>query len=133
MSEDTRKIEFWSCDLHAEHLIHESIGEAVEDEWDTRTGRLPEMVEVYGFAYMELPQPEHIASNVLERLLEDLDGEYGNPEEGYWRTKDVDPALKEAALTFANAVRKHYKPWACERVETRTVRVSDYIEPEPAA
>ena len=129
MSTDAPKIEFWTTDPECEHLTATTIEEAIEEAADVEWPQpLPETVEVYGYAYMELPQPDHIAEDVLERLLGDLDGEYASPE---MDTTEATPEMKAAALAFVRAVLEQYKPWACEQVEVRTVRVADY--PEAAA
>ena len=54
------------------------------------------------------------AENYLERILEDLDEEYGDPEGD---TTEPTDAMKRAALAFVDAVFREYEPWNCERTK----------------
>lgn len=130
MSETKREAQFWSCREDDEYLSHETIEEAVE-AWadDLHPGPLPETVTVYGFARMELPTTERLASEALARLLEWMDEEYGDPH----GATEPTPTMEAAAFAFAQTFRAEYVPWACEQVERRTVRVADYYDPSPDA
>ena len=48
---------------------------------------------------------------MLNKVLDDLDCDYGNPDED--STKPTE-AMWEAALAFARVVVAEYVPWACE-------------------
>jgi hypothetical protein len=51
------------------------------------------------------------AAVFLERILDDLNEEFGDPDgDG---TKPTD-AMKRAALSFVDVVFKEFEPWACE-------------------
>lgn len=123
-----KKIEFWTVNEGIERLSHTSIEDAIEewaDEWDLNKP-IPEEVEVYGFSRSELPDEKWIADAVLDNIWEALDEEYSDYE-GYYQAERTD-AVKQAALAFARVVRSEYVPWTCNRVDVRTVKVSDHIE-----
>lgn len=52
-----------------------------------------------------------VAYRALDRLLEDLDEKYGDPEGDPTEPSD---AMKRAALAFADAILKDYSPYMCE-------------------
>lgn len=127
MSTDTtpREVRFWDCSDDKESLCWTSITEAVE-QWadEQHPNPLPETVTVYGFASMELPPLKHLADEALERMLELLDEDYGDPtDSGTTPT----PGMRDAALRFANSICIEYDPWACEQVTEEVVRVADHV------
>lgn len=129
-----RKPTCWTTDRDAERITATTIAEAV-GEWADYVAdamplrELPETIEVYGYAPMELPPPIEASRWVdpLGRLLEWLDEEYGDPEGVPTLPTD---AIRDAELAFLRTVLAEYKAWMCERVCTRTVRVRDYIDAE---
>lgn len=54
----------------------------------------------------------HLAEGYLERILEDLDEEFGDPEGD--STKPTD-GMRRAALAFVDSVLKEYTPYNCEK------------------
>lgn len=128
---DGREIVFWSCQPFEERLFWPTIEEAVES-WALDLDSLPEMVDVYGWARTVLPTAERWSSTQwsgpLADLIERLDEEYGDPEEG----ATITDAMKQAELVFINAVLAEYEVWSCDQITQRTVRVSDYYAPEAA-
>jgi hypothetical protein len=117
------EVAYWDCEYDHEQLVYSEIEEAVEAWADRQEGALPETVKVYGFARMDLPPTEKIASRVLEHLYGWIDDEYGDPN-GSGEAAPL--ALLASALQFAEAFRKEYTAWACEQVTSRVVRVADY-------
>lgn len=118
-----REPKFWTCDDAVEELSCDTIGEAVEEwAWHIRPARLPEAIEVYGFAPKAPPTLEDVRGDSLDRLLEWLDDEHGDPDDGTTPT----PAMRAAEEAFHAAVLAEYTVWRCERVTTRTVKVADY-------
>jgi len=124
-TEDGREVEYWDC-LDSEELTHLSPDDAVEEWYDqVGSGDLPESIVVHGYARMPFDvDPERI----LERVLEDLDEEHGDPNgQCDSTTKAQDAVLREAAKTFAAVVVANYSPWACERVTSETVNIKEWV------
>ena len=140
MSEE--KVVFWSCDDACESLYHGDREDAIE-EWldkflepnmtpEQVLAALPEELEVYGYARMKPPTPDGVLDpdpdGVLERVLEDLDEVYGDPDAA---TKPT-PAMKAAAQTFVDSIMAEYVSWACYCVHSEMVNVPAWIrENEP--
>ncbi len=119
----TRTIEYWDSD-DEERLIHTDIDEAIESILDG-TDKLPEKLEICGFARMELPGVEFLATDVLDRLLEGLDEDHGDPDGSYTSGTDK---MKEAAVKFTATVLDEYVSWACEIVKRETVDVAAWVK-----
>lgn len=120
-------VELWDCNEDCETLRYDNITEAVEC-WadDIHPDPLPEMVTVYGFNHLSLPSVERLAGDILESVVESLDGDYGSDEEATEHT----PAMKAAALAFATVMRAEYTVWRCEQVAKEDVRVADHVPAE---
>ena len=120
--------DYWSTNDADEFLTHGSIGDAVYEWWDLQNPfeDSPQEVTVYGYKRMEPPSEEKLGAEMLEWVLEYLDCELGNPDE----MTETTERMKEAARVFAREVLADYRVWACEIVETKRVKVSDYLTPE---
>ena len=120
------EVDYWSTKDADEHLSHEDIGEAVYEWWDQ--GGEEDEVTVYGYKRREPPSEEKLGEVTLEMVLEYLDCrcELRDP----YNDKEPTSGMKEAARTFARELLKEYSVWACELVETKRVKVSDYLSPE---
>ena len=119
----TRTIKYWDSEGE-ERLTHTDRDEAIECVLDD-TGSLPEKIEICGFARMKLPGVESLATDVLGRLLEGLDEDYGDPDGGYASGTDE---MKEAAIKFTSTVLDEYVSWACEIVKRETVDVAAWVK-----
>lgn len=121
-----REPKFWTCLEDPERLYHTDIGEAVVEYCeDIHPDQPPETVKVYGYAPVPKPDPERWARGYhVERLLEDLDEEHGDPDTYTEPTE----AMKAAEVAFVRAVLAEYKVWTCEIVATETVRVLDHVD-----
>ena len=119
----TRTIEYWDSE-DEERLTHTDREEAIESILDD-IGKLPEKIEICGFARMKLPEAESLATDVLERLLEGLDEDYGDPEGDY---TNGTAEMKEAAVKFIATVLDEYVSWACEIVKRETVDVAAWVK-----
>ena len=118
-----REIVAWSCDPDGERLDHDSMDEAVASYLDDiEPANWPETLEVYGYARMEITLPN---GSALESLLEYLDEEYSDPDD-----EAAGPTAKmaEAERAFLDVVQAEYEPWACEKVDTITVNVQDWVK-----
>jgi hypothetical protein len=118
------KIEFWDCSDQTEILMWDNLNEAVEMHLDDRPrDEWPEMLTVYGYA-REIPEWSRWPARVLERLLESLDDDYGNPEDA---TAETD-GMKLAAEEFIRKVAAEYQVWSCKRVATEEINVMDWVK-----
>ena len=116
---------FWTC-RDAEQLNCTEIDEAVEEHLEMVTYQRdpadwPATVTARGFKRGVVT---YDGETVLERMLEHLDEEYGDPDGD--PTKPTDAMLK-AAEVFVAAVLAEYEPWACEECETVTVNVREWV------
>lgn len=128
MSEERTDIVFWSVG-EEERLSHYTEDDAIEDflsmfalpggAWADNT---PTSLELVGYARMEMSL--HPGSTV-DRTLELLDDEYGDPDGGYSRPTE---AMLEAEKAYHAAIVKEYEPWMCEPVVRKTVDVAKWIE-----
>ena len=119
-----RKPIFWTCCPDAERLSCDTLDEAVEEYLDGMDQSFPITVEVTGYARMEVTDNPHY-HRCLEQLLELLDEEYGDPEDGPdGPTKE----MEEAEGVFVKIVLDNYTPWMCEPVCKETVNVREWID-----
>lgn len=127
---DSIKPKFWTCHPDAEHMLHCEIADAVDEFLNDRgpSDPLPNELEVYGYAPM-VPDRNLAADRVLEFLLEDINSEYGNPDEAFVPTE----SMKAAAAAFVDAFLSEYRIWACDKVTTLHVDPRDYASDEEEA
>ena len=118
--EQARTIIYWDSEGE-ERLTHTDRDEAIESILDG-IGKLPEKIEICGYARM-LPNVELLAHHALERLVEDLDEEYGDGN-----YSEATTAMKEAAKVFLTAVLDEYAVWACILVKRETVDVPAWVK-----
>jgi hypothetical protein len=113
--------DFYDC-CNAESLTHKSEYEAVLAYLDGIEPELwPSQVEVraYRRGFVSNYMKGICRDTVLENVLELLDEEYGNPEEG----ESVTQAMEEAATVFVDAMVSEYSVWVCEEVPEESIRV----------
>ena len=114
----------FTCERDAETLEHSDPDDAVESYLDQCGDPLPEKVTVYGYARLVMEPGEPDPGRVLERVLEELDEEYGDPDDA----TDATPAMLAAAREFCEAIRREYPVWRCEKVEQTEVDVATWVE-----
>ena len=131
MSNQQRTPKYWHWSNDAETLAFTTPGEAVDDyvEHVYHAGLgddpppIPEYVTLYGYAPMALDKPD--PGWILDEVLDRIEEEYGDPD-GPRKTTD---RMRAAASEFIDLVVEEWgEPYWCEIVETRTVRVRDYVE-----
>jgi hypothetical protein len=114
-----RDVVFWS-DGVSEELCWQTEDDAVEGILDGITD-WPTTLTIHGFARMKA---DTVCLDPLERCLEVLDEEFGNPDGG----EDYPtPAMVEAEAAFVAVVYREYVPWACEEVCQKTVEVMSWV------
>jgi hypothetical protein len=116
----------WWGPPEAERLYANTKDEAIEfilDDLDL--DKLPEMIEVAGYAPMAPDIETTYEGDVLEHILEQLDENYGDPE-----GDDTSPteAMKEAEAAFLAVIQKEYHVWMCDEVCRETVNAMDWIK-----
>lgn len=60
--------------------------------------------------------------NVLERLIEDLDDEFGPPG-----GSEITADMRTAAFLFVERIRRQYRVWSCDMVSEQTVNARDWV------
>lgn len=124
-----RKIVLWNCenDGDEEVLTAKSKNEAIEDYLDgiaesieDGLGAMPEKVTVYGYAVMEIPEPD--SERLCENILEDW-GEFDDPEEGSEPTE----TMLAAGRLFLQIMKSEFKVWAHEHVTQEEIDVKRWI------
>lgn len=112
---------FWGQE-DQERMSAMDIDEAVEEELDRRhPDPLEGEIEVLGYATMVVVLS---AASHLDRFLEDLDSNYGDPD-GYGTSPT--PEMVAASEVFVAAVIADYKVWTVEPVVCVTVDVPAWV------
>jgi len=111
----------WTC-RDGERLWCDSIDDAVEEYLDILDGEWPEIATVKGFERMKVTYDGGL---ILERMLEHLDEEYGDPDGD---PTDPTEEMKKAADALVKIVLASYHSWACVECETVTVNVRKWVE-----
>jgi hypothetical protein len=121
------KIEFWAVG-DSEKLQFENKDEALFDFCEsfvlpdgTLSDDLPEQVELIGYARMI---PKIREGSTLERILEYLDDEYGDPN-----GSPTTPTRKmiDAERMLHDVVIEDYESWACRAVTKIVVNLKNWI------
>ncbi len=122
-----KKIVFWDCHKHQERLYHDNVADAIYAYLDDiRPNELPEKITVYGWVRVEVDEPD--AKYVVERILEDIDEEYGDPDGD---TPEITPKMLEASKELIKVVMSEYECWACEEVTEEEIIVADWMKENP--
>lgn len=85
----------------------EHLSSSIEEVTDRATEGKP--IEVHVFRRMKV-NPDRLAERTLERIIEDLDEDYGDPD----NPTELTEAMKAAAKQFIEALLKEYVVWNCE-------------------
>ncbi len=96
-----------------EDAVERFVGD-IGDSLDEALDSIAWPIRVQHFKRMDVggePAAQRIADDAIERQLEILDDEYGDPDGDYSEPTD---RMKAAALAFGNAVVADYVSWACE-------------------
>ncbi len=118
-----RDVIFWSCEDGCESLRHTDPDEAVQDYLEgINPEYTPRALTLYGYARMPVSLD---AEDVLGRVLEMLDDEYGGPDGD---STGPTPTMSGAAQRFVDVVRGEYKPWGCEIIEEREIIVAEWAK-----
>lgn len=117
---DRVPVKFWTCCEDDELLNFTDPHDAVTDYLENalrpdELSELPDEINVYGFAPM--PITAHTCgyeSWAVERLLEQIDEEYGNQID--LTPTEPTKAMLKAAKVFVARVIREYEVWTCEQV-----------------
>jgi len=118
-----RKVKYWG-DGDSEVLIYTTEDEAIEHILDVMQP-FPEQIEIVGFAEMKPPRVEDFTGNFLETILENLDEEYGNPDNTHYTEPTEN--MKKAEEAFIKAVLDDYEPYVCEEITRKTINVREWV------
>ena len=122
---EKREVIYWDCDERVKLLMYKDIDEAIEAYLDYLNNMeevevLPTTITVYGHAKV----PVSITpGSTLDRELEYLDEEHGNPDGAYTRATEK---MKAAEKVFHDAMLSEYVGWCCEVVEKREINVKEW-------
>lgn len=109
----------------AEETLVESQFDAVESYLDDLSlDQMPETLTVQGF----VPRKPTVGDcgRVLQRLIEDLEEEYGNPDGDCWTPTQT---LRDAEQVFLKAVLAEYQAFACEPFgDSVIIVVRDWVQ-----
>jgi hypothetical protein len=120
----SEKIEFWDCSDQTETLHWEDKNQAIESYLDDLThDDQPATLTVYGFARMS-PNWKRLEINVLDDLIENLDEEYGSPDEATIQTAIMQQAAKE----FVQKIAAEYQTWSCVVKTSEEINVMEWIK-----
>lgn len=122
MTEEIPGAVFYTCDDSEEELVHHHPDDAIEAHLDGGD-ELPDEIELYGHAPLA-PPVESLAARVLDRLLEELDDDFGDPADT--PSRQTAPRV-EAARAFVTTIVEGYRVWMCHRVGSRKVAVADWV------
>jgi hypothetical protein len=114
--------DYYTCNEAAESFSCTHPDEAIE-EWLDNVGEDPEAVTVYAYARNKISQHDQVlaADDVLTRLLDSLDEEYGGPDPSY-----STPKMEEAARAFVDAVVAEYHVWRCDKCGEREYNIKEW-------
>lgn len=129
------KINFWDCDKWTETLQHDNKNSAIESYLDG-LDNLKELItnnhniEVFGYSRKIIPEIEinRIIETVIERIMLDLDEEYGDPENITEITEAMEKVIKEQIKPAIRKFLKKYPVWQCEQVITKKVNVKKWVK-----
>lgn len=122
---DGREVVFWGSGDDVE-LAHDDIDDAIAWKLDGIADRhLPRTVEIVGYARMRVVVAGRLEEDVLDHVLEALDGEYGDPDAD--EATIATPAMEHAARLFVDTVAGWYRPWMCEPVVHVTIDVASWV------
>lgn len=104
---------------------NDDLGETIDLHLEAIDRELwPEILEIECFRQSVVPET-FLASVALDRVLECLDEEFGNPDGDY---SDPTDAMKAAEAVFIKAVLFEYSVWSCEETgEVERVNVLEWV------
>lgn len=120
---------FYSCPSeNVERLTHTSLDESVYTHLDEyrSASEIRAMIdeeETIEVTAWERDMPSRVECEFLDDLLERIEADR-NPNGKPIEKIDV---LKAAEQAFIDVLLANYDPWACERVETISVKVEDWV------
>ncbi|MEA3224853.1 MAG: hypothetical protein U9Q07_02800 [Planctomycetota bacterium] len=107
-----------TLEMEAEDAVERIVEDACEtvgEDFGSIAKRISWPICLQVFKRMDTGGDTHaqsIAYYALDRVLDDLDADYGNPD-----SDQTDPTdkMEAAALAFGQAVLAEYVPWMCEQ------------------
>lgn len=131
-----RECAFYSCDESVEEYTnsdpHEEIAKTLDSVLRPATPDVlaalksafgGEILTVYGYTRRKLDANEPDPAAVLERVIEDLDDEYGGGDD----PTDITAAMQDAAAAFVAVIRAEYQVWQCEQTHSAQVNIEAWV------
>lgn len=84
------------------------------------------VIEIFKFTRMK-PDFRRRSQRMIESFIEDLDEEYGHPDQA----TDVSDEMYDLARSFAeNIINNHYQSWQCEKTQNsgKLVDISKWVK-----
>ena len=124
MNDMQREPQFYTYDEQSETYFHRTLDDAIQEVVGFRHPAFAEKIMIYGFAPKEISDTyrEDLAVDMLDCILEKLDDDYGNFDEG----TDRQPSGVAAAREFVRTVVNEYEVFVCEKVSTIEVNVAEW-------
>jgi hypothetical protein len=113
---------FWSTIEDDDGLYESDIDQVIQDHLDQYELSEGETeLTVYGFA----PSDMYIKDGFsLNRLVEALDEDFGDPDKDFVITKP----MREAEKLFHESVIKELQSWSCDIVEKRIINIEQWCK-----
>ena len=116
----------WAVDRGAENFILKTFDEAIQDYLNSAGWHPPARVTVVPYQRHKLPI-EEVMGQVearIEEIIENLDEDYGHPEEAMFTFSTGDfEAIHVQATQLAHAIHDHYRPYWCDPLPSQAVQV----------
>jgi hypothetical protein len=122
MKQNNREVVYWSTQEDDDMLCESDIDQVVQDyldQYELSEGETE--LTVYGFTCVE---PYIKKGFSIERLIEALDDDFGDPDEN----TEITQTMKDAEEVFHNSVLSEYRSWYCEVVEKRTINIAQWCK-----
>jgi len=116
---DLLRVVYWKTTGEEGETLFGTVDEAVDDFLEPFFGPPrphPDTIDLHGYARMRVG---FLKGDTLDRTIEDLDEEYGDPDGNDDSPKTDKMYAAEAA--YHQAIVEGYEPWACEPVVTVTI------------
>lgn len=114
---------FWTVEeAGEERFTYTTIDEVVSAYLD-ELSTFPECLTVREYAPMKVTKAD--MPYILDRVLESLDDEYGDPEGD---NAEATPLMRKAEEQFIKVILREYQPWACEKTgRVRKINVKRWL------
>lgn len=118
---------YYSCEEDGDDIMHDSVDEAVTEYLSQMLPEdWPRTVEVYRYERCVVSDESKgfLAGRILDQAIEDLDEDYGNPEQETKVTKE----MRALAQEYVEKLTALYHVWRCDNVgPTQEIDVVEWV------